>query len=436
MGEEVQQETLVGVLRGRAALTPDRAAFTFLRDGEDDAVTWDYASLDVRARAVAAALRARTAPRDRAMLLYPAGLEFIAAFFGCLYAGVIAVPASALWGRRGRGRLESMIADAQPSVLLTDAANCEPLRVSLTGVFDATDRLLATDTLPDAVTFTPPEISPGATAFLQYTSGSTSQPRGVMVTHCNAVHNCRFMQERLRHAADSVVVSWLPHFHDMGLVAGIVKPVFLGCRGVLMPPEHFVQRPARWLRAISAYRGTFSVAPNFAYDLCVDRVSETDREGLCLSSWRNACNGAEPVRAQTLRRFTEAFAPCGFRPEALSPCYGLAEATLAVTLTPPDRPPAVCAVDAAGGPRERAGCGAPSADTEVLVVDPETFRPVAPGAQARSGCRARAWRGDTGAGRWKARRHLRRGSRTAGALICGRATLAHASRGSWSFWDG
>lgn len=379
MGEEVQQETLVGVLRGRAALTPDRAAFTFLRDGEDDAVTWDYASLDVRARAVAAALRARTAPRDRAMLLYPAGLEFIAAFFGCLYAGVIAVPASALWGRRGRGRLESMIADAQPSVLLTDAANCEPLRVSLTGVFDATDRLLATDTLPDAVTFTPPEISPGATAFLQYTSGSTSQPRGVMVTHGNAVHNCRFMQERLRHAADSVVVSWLPHFHDMGLVAGIVKPVFLGCRGVLMPPEHFVQRPARWLRAISAYRGTFSVAPNFAYDLCVDRVSETDREGLCLSSWRNACNGAEPVRAQTLRRFTEAFAPCGFRPEALSPCYGLAEATLAVTLTPPDRPPAVCAVDAAGGPRERAGCGAPSADTEVLVVDPETFRPVAPG---------------------------------------------------------
>lgn len=380
MSEVLQQETLAAILRARAAITPRRAAFTFLGDGEHDSVTWDYATLDARARAAAAALQTRTAPGDRAILLYPAGLDFIAAFFGCLYTGVIAVPASALWGLRGRARLAGMIADAQPSALLTDTRNLDPLRAALADIPDASERLIATDALPDAAALAPPGVGLDTIAFLQYTSGSTSEPRGVMVSHGNVVHNCRFMQERLGHTPDSVIVSWLPHFHDMGLVAGILKPVFVGCSAVLLSPEHFVQRPVRWLRAITRHGGTFSVAPNFAYDLCIDRVSEAERAGLDLSSWRSACNGAEPVRAPTLRRFTEAFAACGFRPEALSPCYGLAEATLAVTLTPPDRPPGVYESDAAETTRERVGCGAPSPDGDLLIVNPETLQPAAPGS--------------------------------------------------------
>jgi amino acid adenylation domain-containing protein len=376
--------TLGGLLRARALERPHQVAFTFLADGEVEGERLTYAGLEARARAVAAALGESVPPGERALLLFPPGLDFIAAFFGCLYAGVVAVPAyPPRPNDRSQSRLRAMAGDAEPRAALTTLAilagaegsrGLLSLAPELAGL-----RWIPTDMLTDAGTGEDlPEPDPEAIAFLQYTSGSTAAPKGVTVTHANLLHNERMIGAAFEQDEDSVVVSWLPLYHDMGLIGGVLQPLHAGARCVLMSPVAFLQKPLRWLAAISRYRGTTSGGPNFAYDLCARRIGPEEREGLDLSSWRVAFNGAEPVRAGTLERFAEAFAPCGFRREAFYPCYGLAEATLFVTGGVPGRRPRV-EEDPAG--RRLVSCGRPWMGQRVVIADPETGTEQPPGVE-------------------------------------------------------
>jgi 1-acyl-sn-glycerol-3-phosphate acyltransferase len=363
-GRPFQGETLVEMLQFRAAVQPDDLAYAFLHNGEDvrDRQTW--AQLAARSQAVARAVSQAAAPGDRALLLFPAGLDFIAAFFGCLSAGVIAVPVplpQSLRADRAAARLDAVQQNATPSVILTTSdalARWSPERVrALDAVVIATDVLPETDAAESP--WSPPRVTGSTIAFLQYTSGSTGEPKGVVVTHANLLHNLAYGYREVPNDVTSASVSWLPVTHDMGLIEGVLQPVFSGAPAYLMSPAAFLQRPSRWLAAISRYRATRSGGPNFAYDLCVRRSSPEDRRSLDLSCWRQAFNGAEPVRPETLVAFTSTFASHGFAPKAWIPCYGLAEATLFVS-------GGTWSGHAAG----TVGCGAPRGGMRVMIVDP------------------------------------------------------------------
>ncbi|MEA2601552.1 MAG: hypothetical protein QOF89_2544 [Acidobacteriota bacterium] len=378
-----EASTLVEVLRWRAQLQPDRRAYTFLLDGEAKEVHLTYGELDLQARAVAARLQALEVAGERALLLYPPGLQYAAAFFGCLYAGAAAVPVYPPRPNRPDPRVRTILADARPRVVLTTSAilpNAERLLGGEPGV-----QWLATDglDLEAAAEWRDPGVTAGDLAFLQYTSGSTAAPKGVMVSHGNLVHNERLIQRAFGTGEASVVVGWLPLYHDMGLIGNLLQPLWAGCPCVLMSPVDFLQRPLRWLAAVSRYGGTISGGPNFAYDLCARKVGGADLSRLDLSRWEVAFNGAEPVRAETLERFVRAFAPCGFRREALYPCYGLAEATLYVSGAERPGPPAVGRFRVPDLERQRAvedeagrplvSSGQPSTGQEVAIVDPESL---------------------------------------------------------------
>jgi acyl-CoA synthetase (AMP-forming)/AMP-acid ligase II/acyl carrier protein len=290
--------------------------------------------LDRQARAIAATLQSLGWAGERALLLYPPGLDYIAAFFGCLYAGVIAVPAYPPRRNRSLERVEAIAANARPAAALTTRSTGSAIRC-----LDATvptlhelhwlfSDQLSSDT---AGTWRDPELSSDSIALLQYTSGSTASPRGVILTHANLLRNCYWVQRRFGHTPKSCGVIWLPPYHDMGLIGGIVQPLYVGLHCYLMSPLTVFTSPFAWLKAVSRYRATTSGGPNFAYDLCVRRITPEQRATLDLSCWQVAFNGAEPVRAETLERFAETFAPCGFRREAFYPCYGLAEATVMVS---------------------------------------------------------------------------------------------------------
>ena len=394
--------SLVELLRFRAAVQADDCAYTFLRDGESQSDAVNYGQIDRRSRAIAVLLQARVRPGDRALLLYPPGLDFIAAFFGCLYAGVVAVPAfPPNFGRSDRSlmRLVAIAADAAPAAVLSTneiaarwgRAAVEagfPRLMASEGEAGARARepeWIATDAVCDAAATA--WIDPGADrrtlAFLQYTSGSTAAPKGVIVTHGNLLHNLAYAFHLADNDASSVSVSWLPVTHDMGLIDGVLQPAYSGCPAYLMSSTAFLQRPVRWLQAISRYHATRSGAPNFAYDLCVRKIGVEDRAGLDLSAWRTAYNGAEPIRRETLGAFTRTFAQCGFRPSAFRPCFGLAEATLLVSSGRWSENPVSPSVDAAhqsAGGRAAActgstvSCGAPAFGTRALIADPATGR--------------------------------------------------------------
>ena len=391
-------DTFVDVLQARARESPSLRAFTFLADGEQEEAHLTYAELDRRARSVAAALQADARPGDRALLLYPPGLDYVAALFGCLYAGVVAVPANPPRSTRvdRLTSLRALVDNAQPSAVLTTSR----LALMVPELF-ASDmslrafRGLATDALDIASADTWAEVPvDGETlAIIQYTSGSTTVPRGVMLTHENLLHNSRAIRAAFKHTPDSRGVIWLPPYHDMGLIGGILQPVYAGFPIVLMTPFAFLQRPIRWLEAISRHRATTSGGPNFAYELCVRRATSRPQDGLDLSSWDVAFNGAEPVRHDTLERFVRAFSPHGFRPEAFYPCYGLAEATLMVSGGSKAARPVVRFVErsalqagqvvqtSTAGLHSRAlvGCGGPALDQDIVVVDPESRRAAEPG---------------------------------------------------------
>ncbi|WP_437982708.1 amino acid adenylation domain-containing protein [Sorangium sp. So ce117] len=386
--------TLVALLRRSAEQRPAGHAYTFLLDGEADARAMTYGELDRRARALAAELQAGAQAGDRALLLVPPGLDFIAAFFGCLYAGLVAVPVPLPQRKSGLMRVLAIVRDCRPSVVLTTEAflgavtmlRDDPSFAELSHL-----RCMAVDTIRDGQedAWRAPRVTAETVAFLQYTSGSTGTPKGVVLTHGNLLRNELMIQRAFAHTAESVIVGWLPPHHDMGLIGNILQPLYVGVPCIQLAPEHFLMRPRRWLEAISRYRATTSGGPNFAYELCIRKIPPEQREGLDLGSWKVAFNGAEPIRAATLDRFAEAFAPAGFRRDAFYPCYGLAEATLLVTGGAADAPPVVRAVDRVGlaqgdavfEPRRPedgvslVGCGGSPAGDEVRIVDPETLRP-------------------------------------------------------------
>ena len=383
--------SLIDLLRGRAAERPDRLAFTFLRDGITASETLTFAELDQRARATAAWLQPRFPAGSRVLLLHPPGMEFLVAFFGCVYAGLVAIPAYPPRGKTIDARIRAIAGDAQAALVLTTGELLPKLTALARDDADfAGVEWLAGEPIAEgpADGWRDPQPSGDVTAHLQYTSGSTATPKGVMVTHRNLLNNLLDMHLGWAHDADSVIVSWLPHFHDMGLVYGLLEPIFAGVPCYFMPPITFLQKPVRWLQAVSTFKATHSAAPNFAYDLCVRKIKPEDRRALDLSRWAVAVNGAEAVRAETLTRFVDAFAPAGFREEAFCPGYGLAEATLKVTASPRGQQPMRLTVDggaldrhgvataarADAGARTLVGCGGSATDTEVAIVDPDTGR--------------------------------------------------------------
>jgi len=385
-------QLLTDVLCARAAERPASLAYLFLHNGEDQEERLSYGELDRRAREIAAGLQQEGLAGERVLLLYPPGLEFIAAFWGCLYAGVVAVPAYPPRSSRTLPRLRAIARDARPAAALTTAEILAQVQAFSTAMPEAAAiRWRATDK-PEgsgpADLWRPPDLAGDALAFLQYTSGSTATPKGVMVSHGNLVHNEEMVRQAFRQSERSVVVGWLPVYHDMGLIGNVLQPLFVGGSCVLMSPVSFLQRPRRWLEAISRFRATTSGGPNFAYDLCVRKIPPAERESLDLSSWEVAFNGAEPVRAESLDRFAAAFAPHGFRRAAFYPCYGLAEATLFATGGRGGEPPAILAVSAAdlergkavpAAPAEAArslvGCGGAWMGQRLAIVDAETGAP-------------------------------------------------------------
>jgi 8-amino-7-oxononanoate synthase len=381
---------LVDLLRHRAAHQSADTAFMYLVDGETDEIAWSYAELDRRVRAIAAWLQSLGLQGERALLLYPAGLDFIAAFFGCVYAGVVAVPAYPPRKNRSLERIEAIADDAEAKVALTT----QEVLGRVQGVLSENPGLNslhwgATDQFPAGMErdWRHPDVHGDTLAFLQYTSGSTGTPKGVMLSHANLIHNSALICHAFEHTRSGVGVFWLPSYHDMGLIGGILQPMYCGRPNVLMSPMSFLQKPLRWMRAITRYKGTVSGGPNFAYDLCLKRITPEERETLDLSTWSLAFNGAEPIRPETLADFTRTFAPCGFRPEAFYPCYGLAEATLMVTGGFKTSVPLIRSFDAKSiennqavdvlsdeeGVRTIVGCGTALLDQEIVIVDPEAM---------------------------------------------------------------
>ncbi|ARU60274.1 hypothetical protein CBW65_03745 [Tumebacillus avium] len=327
-------KSLLDLLRGWAEQQPDHLAYLYLREGEIEEARLTYGELDEKARAIAAELQRMGAQGERALLLYHQGLDFIAAFFGCLYAGVTAVPVYPPKMNRNMIRLEAIAADATPKFSLTTG----PIWSRVAPMLSEQPELqkmqwLATDEVDTslAADWVDPQADEEMLAFIQYTSGSTGTPKGVMVSHGNLLHNEAMITEAFAQNKNSLVLGWLPLYHDMGLIGNVLQPLYVGASCILMSPVDFLQHPIRWLQAISTYRATTSGGPNFAYELCARKVTPEQVAALDLSSWTVAFNGAEPINPDVLDLFAETFAPSGFRKEAFFPCYGLAEATLFVT---------------------------------------------------------------------------------------------------------
>jgi acyl-CoA synthetase (AMP-forming)/AMP-acid ligase II/alkylation response protein AidB-like acyl-CoA dehydrogenase/acyl carrier protein len=413
--------TLLARLRWRATHQPEQIAYQFLADqplpvAQSALTRWTYGQLYSRVQVIAAAIEQQLELANRSveqpvLLVYPPGLELIAAFLGCLAVGVIAIPVPPPRRHESLARWQHIMADAKAMGIVSTQSllgDMEPLLCSPPAAGNTNNiRWLATDTISantaqpnlaqpstlqlacdgqlSSTNFSERFPSPEKVAFLQYTSGSTSQPKGVMVTHANLAHNLQQIQQAFGHSADTRCVIWLPPYHDMGLIGGILQPLYGGYPVTLMSPSAFLRQPFRWLEAISHFGGTTSGGPNFAYDYCVQKVSPEQCQNLDLTTWKVAFTGAEPVRAQTLERFTKAFARCGFQREAFYPCYGLAEATLLVSGGTPSEAPNVISVsstDLAQGrvkPVETSAteavrfvsCGRP-VNQRVEIVDPHT----------------------------------------------------------------
>jgi acyl-CoA synthetase (AMP-forming)/AMP-acid ligase II len=389
----IAEQTLIHRLRRRAVEQPEQVAYTFLRYGEAGHRRVTYRELESQARSIGAHLHARGARNQPVLLCFPSGLEYIAAYFGCLYAGAIAVPAYVPHSARDIPRIEAMVADAQAEIVLTTrddyaraarrVAETPALARLLWMPIDDLDRNESDPWQPEA-------SSGDGLAFLQYTSGSTATPRGVMVSHRNLWHNLAAIHAHWDVDAirEPVGVYWLPLFHDMGLIMSILAPLYSGYPVYFMAPADFLQRPLRWLQAISDYRGTFSCAPNFAYELCLRRIGGAELAGLDLRCWRGAGNASEAVRSHTFEHFLHTFAACGFAPTTFRPAYGLAEATLLVTAGYQQEPVRIQAISKARleeGYLEIAdpgrevqhvvGCGRPIEGQRVLIVDTQTRQP-------------------------------------------------------------
>jgi len=391
---------LVRMLRRHAEERPDQPAFVHLFDGQPNQAVLTYTQFDQRARAIAARLQDIGLTGQRVLLVYHPGLDFIAAFFGCLYANCVAVPTYPPRRHRILDRFHAIAANAEVSIALSTscaAAQFQSMIGHKSGQAAASSQIrwLATDEIPDALAerWSEPAIASDMLAMLQYTSGSTSQPKGVMLSHANLIDNTQTIYHAFRVQPEDSGVFWLPTYHDMGLVGGVLVPVFAGATSILISPADFLQKPFTWLAAISKYRITISGGPNFAYDLCVRKITDAQRATLDLSSWALAFVGAEPIQPATLERFVAAFAPCGFKPSAFYPCYGLAEATLMVSGARRSSGATVQAFhDTAltenhvellpggnGQARRLVACGSPVDTIRVVIVNSKTRTEAAPG---------------------------------------------------------
>ncbi len=386
-------QTLIDLLLERAESPQQSVGYRFLLNGEDKYEDCSYAELAHRAKVLAAELQKRKLEGERALLLFPPGIEYIVAFFGCLLAGVTPVPAYPPDIRRASKtipRLKVIADDCQPKAALTSHAILKKVRPLLfvTGQLFKM-KWLSPQMAPEkgVKNWRKPHLSGSDVAFLQYTSGSTSKPKGVRVTHSNLLNNLSHIEHNFGHTTKSQGVIWLPPYHDMGLIGGILAPLYTGFPVTLMSPLDFIRKPVRWLKAISDYKATTSGGPNFAYELALRRTTTEMAETLDLSSWTVAFNGAEPIRPDTLDKFTERFQSSGFSREAFHPCYGLAESTLIVTGAEVGRDVESLSVDDQALNQDRVkaprpdqperqliSCGAPMPGLEVVVVNPRTLR--------------------------------------------------------------
>jgi acyl-CoA synthetase (AMP-forming)/AMP-acid ligase II len=385
MSSNIQRRagSIVEVLRHRAHHQGEQLAYAFLRDGEALEEPMTYGLLDRRARTLAAMLLERARPGERVLIVLQPGLGYIAALFACFYARLVAVPSFPPRARRLAGTLSAICRDCQPAVMLTDAGSDPGVAAQF-----ATDATLAqvprlvvgADTWSSEIAVDGASPDPADLALLQYTSGSTGNPKGVMVSHGNLIDNLEAAVRRFGIGASSRGVTWLPPYHDMGLVAGTLQPVYSACVTTVLSPMHAMQRPIRWLKAIQRTGATISGGPPFGYDHCVATIDEPLRHELDLTSWDCAFVGAEPVRFDVLERFVGAFGPCGFQRRSFVPCYGLAEATLMVT----GRAKGGGALrDSTAGHEElgRTTCGHVIDGHDVLTVDPEHCIPCAEGKE-------------------------------------------------------
>jgi len=379
--------SLSEVLEHQALRRPDTAAVTVYLDRPGERPSLSFSALHAQASGLAGRLAEETAPGDRALLIFPSSLEFVVAYFACLMAGVVAVPMMQPRRNANHDASAAIIADCNPRLALTAATEVDPRgmlreRLAADGIRQIPIELAAEPATPRRLLRTPTDL-----AFLQYTSGSTSSPKGVMVSHRNLLDNLAMMRARLGNHADSAHVSWIPLYHDLGLIMNLLQPIYLGAPCVLLTPSGFMHRPLNWLRAIHEHRAEVAAAPNFAYDLCVDRFRPEQLEGIDLSHWKIALNGAEPVRAATLERFAATFAPYGFEPRAMRPAYGLAEATLLVSAAKRGESLRIREVSAdalkaariaaprdAGDALQVASCGSAMDGLSLAIVDPDTHR--------------------------------------------------------------
>jgi len=388
-------ENLVSLLNTQARKLKTQIAYRFLGDGEFESDLISYEELDNKARAIASHLqKLKARPGDRALLLYPSGIEFIAAFFGCLYAQVIAVPTSIPRRREKTSRLESIVRDCEPRFILSTEAYLTNLKPRILPE-ERIDNIswVASDSieLNLACEWRKAEIDSDTIAFLQYTSGSTGTPKGVVVSHQNVIYNQKMIEASFSHTKETIFVGWLPLFHDMGLIGNVLQPLYLGIPCILMPPSAFLVKPILWLRAIDKYRATTSGGPNFAYEL-ISKIPSEQLTGLDLSSWDLAFCGAEPIRAKTIQKL-DVLKPYGYDPKSFYPCYGMAETTLLATGIVKQSSPnildlkvnfltenkAVLAENDRNSHKlnsvEIVGCGKTWLDQEIVIVDPASSKP-------------------------------------------------------------
>ena len=392
----IKAATLVDILRNRAEEKPQQTVYNYLVDGETEESSLTYQQLEQKAKAIAAYLQSICSPQERVLLLYPSSLDYITAFFGCLYAGVIAIPAYPPRPNRSLNRIQNILSNAETNLALTNTDTLEGLQRQL----DKTPQLqslnwITTNTINPqlAQNWREPKISADSIAFLQYTSGSTAEPKGVKIAYKNLLHNMEAIHRCFRHSPDSRGVIWLPPYHDMGLIGGILQPLYGDFPVTLMSPLMFLQNPLRWLKAISRYGATTSGGPNFAYDLCVRKFKPEHLVGLDLSNWRVAFNGAEPINHETLQNFADTYAPYGFEYSAFYPCYGMAEATLIISGG--SKNAAVVTKTVQGKaleqnqiaiadlhephPHTLVSCGNSLSDQKIVIANPETMVSCQPG---------------------------------------------------------